>query len=110
MKLISLSLLIAVSTSSLFTSQNEVVPVSLLKRKDPIKVYPTPKNSGSITISSDNESTLSFYLFDLEGQLIHQSILKEKEKQTIEGLTKGTYIYNAFQDDKNLEEGKVVLK
>ena len=42
--------------------------------------------------------------------MIFQTVIKKQEKQTVEGLTNGTYIYNAFENDENIEKGKVELK
>jgi len=109
MILFYLSFLATSSVSNFNASTNEIVPVKQ-HAKEVIKVYPTPNNQGSITIHSSNEMALSFYLFDVEGNMIYQSVIKKNEKQQIQGLNKGTYIYNAFKDDQNLEGGKVEVK
>ncbi|MDB5208378.1 MAG: type sorting protein [Flavisolibacter sp.] len=107
MKLLSLLLIVS---SGNFQNTVDVVPVKFYKATDTVKVYPTPDNEGSITISSVNQATLQFYLFDLEGKLIYQTQLKKNDKLTVEGLTKGTYLYDAFQNDESIKGGKVVLK
>ena len=109
MILFYLSLLFATPVSSPQNNAIVIVPGETHK-KEVIKVYPTPNNQGSITIHSANKATIYFYLFDLEGNLIYQTIISKNEKQVVEGLTKGTYIYNAFQNDENLEGGKIILK
>lgn len=88
----------------------EIVPVEVREQKEVIKVFPTPGGKGSISVHSGSRAALSFYLFDLEGTLVYQSIIKKNEKQTIGGLNIGTYIYNAFQNDENLEGGQVTVK
>lgn len=108
MILFYLSLLLSSGNGT--TGNSPIVPVKIHKAKEVIKVYPTPNNQGSITIHSANNSSLSFYLFDLEGKLVYQTIIKKNEKQLVGGLTKGTYLYNAFLNDENLEGGKVELK
>jgi hypothetical protein len=110
MILFYLSFLVSVFNSSYEPGTTPVVPVKIAKTKGVIKVYPTPNNQGSITIHSGRQTPLSFYLFDLEGKMIFQSVIRKQEKQTVDGLTKGTYIYNAFENDENIEKGKVELK
>ena len=110
MILVPLSIFLTVAGTNVQNSKTEFVHPKLNTHKDVIKVFQTPDNKGSITIHSANESSLSFYLFDLEGNLIYQSIIHKNEKQKVEGLTKGTYLYNAFKADENLEGGKVTLK
>ena len=108
MILFYLSLLLA--TNNGIITDAPIVPVKIQKVKEVIKVYPTPNYQGSITIHSANNTSLNFYLFDLEGKLLYQTVIRKNEKQLIEGLTKGTYLYNAFLNDENLEGGKVELK
>lgn len=110
MIIVPLSIFLSVTSGSVQNNNVEIVPVEVNKVKQVIRVFQTPDNKGSITIHSANETTLSFYLFDLEGKLIYQSIINKNEKQKVEGLTKGTYLYNAFQNDENLEGGKITLK
>ena len=109
MILFYLSFLITTSVNNVQPIQKEIVPVKK-QVKEVIKVYPTPNNQGSLTIQSSNETSISFYLFDVEGKMIYQSVIKKNEKQQVQGLDKGTYIYNAFQNDENLEGGKVDIK
>jgi hypothetical protein len=108
MILFYLSLLLTAGQAG--TTNTDIVPVKVHKAKEVIKVYPTPNNKGSITIHSANEKALTFYLFDLEGKLLYQAQIGKNEKLLVQGLTKGTYLYNAFLNDENLEGGKVELK
>ena len=110
MILFYLSFLATVFTTNVYTEPTTVVPVHAIGNKKVIKVYPTPNNSGSITIHSARQKPLSFYLFDLEGKMVFQAIVKKQEKHTVEGLPKGTYIYNAFENDETIDKGKVELK
>lgn len=110
MILFYLSFLASVVSTNLHTQSTAIVPVNVANKKGAIKVYQTPNNSGSITIHSAKHKQLSFYLFDLEGKMVFQTVIKKQEKQTVEGLTKGTYIYNAFENDETIEKGKVELK
>ena len=110
MILFYLSFLVNVFSTNVHLNSTTVVPAKVVDKKGAIKVYQTPNNTGSITIHSARHKALSFYLFDLEGKMIFQNVIKKQEKQTVEGLTNGTYIYNAFENDENIEKGKVELK
>jgi len=110
MILFYLSFLVSVFHGTVPAGEADIAPAKVAKAKEAIKVYPTPNNRGSITIHSAVQSPLSFYLFDLEGKMLFQAVIKKGEKQTVEGLTKGTYIYNAFENDENIDKGKVELK
>ncbi len=75
-----------------------------------IKLYPNPSYDGKISISTTKTDTLHFYIFDLEGTLINQTILTNNEEKTVTNLSKGTYIYDVFEKDESIEEGKILVK
>ena len=79
-------------------------------KKDAVKLYPNPTSNGTITISSDTTATLHFYVFDVEGTLLHQVVLRDKQKHTIHQLKKGLYVYDAFLNDESIEHGKIIVK
>lgn len=78
-------------------------------KKVSIKVYPNP-SYGKISVSATTSTPLHFYIFDLEGTLIYQAVLTNKDKKNIENLKKGTYLYDVFEKDESIEEGKIIIK
>jgi len=81
-----------------------------VKYKNIVRISPNPSYNGAISVSSNITDKIHFYIFDLEGTLIHQSILKNKQKQVIQNLKKGIYMYDVFKDDVSAEHGKLVIK
>ena len=102
-----LSILLTLGLQGALPQQQLIVAVQTV-RAETVKVF--ANKSGGLTVQSANKAALTFYLFDLEGTLLYQSTIKQHESKTIEGLTKGTYLYTAFQNDESIEEGKVTLK
>lgn len=82
----------------------------LEKRKAAVKLYPNPSTDGTVRVVSNATGTLNFYIFDLEGTLLHQVVLKEKGKHTITNLKKGVYTYDAFYNDEGIDHGKLTVK
>jgi hypothetical protein len=80
------------------------------KKKSSIKLYPNPSPNGVITVNSTINEPLHFYVFDLEGTLLHRILLKGKEQKTITNLKKGTYMYDVFKNDESIEQGKIIVK
>lgn len=78
-------------------------------RKSAIKLYPNP-SYGKISVSANTSTSLHFYIFDLEGTLVYQAVLNNKEKKTVDNLKKGTYLYDVFENDESIEEGKILVK
>jgi len=80
------------------------------KKKAAIKLYPNPSTNGTIQIVSNTAGKLNFYIFDLDGTLLHQTVLQEKAKHTIKNLKKGVYTYDAFYNDEGIEHGQLIVK
>ena len=85
-------------------------PARPIVKKDAVRLYPNPSSDGKVTVMANAGQTLHFYVFDLEGTLLHQLILKDKEKQTIHNLKKGTYVYDAFLNDEGIDHGSIVVR
>ena len=81
-----------------------------VEKKNSIKLYPNPSPDGIITVNSTITEPLHFYVFDLEGTLLHRIALKGKEQRTISDLKKGTYMYDVFKNDESIEQGKIIVK
>ena len=81
-------------------------------KRDIIKIYPNPSSNGTIHIVSNqtDDKQLQFYVFDIEGTLMHNIKLYAKSRKTITGLQKGVYMYDVFSDDESIERGKILVK
>ena len=77
--------------------------------KSIVKIYPNP-SYGKLSVSANTSSSLHFYIFDLEGTLIYQAVLNNKERKTVDHLKKGTYLYDVFEKDESIEEGRIIIK
>jgi hypothetical protein len=91
------------------TSNINSVDSSRLKPKNAVKLYPNP-SYGKLSVSANTSTPLHFYIFDLDGTLVYQAVLGDKERRVIDTLKKGTYLYDVFQKDESIEEGKIVIK
>ena len=74
-----------------------------------VRLHPNPSPTGTVIVNSTSNEPLHFYVFDLEGTLLHRLILKPKEEKTISNLEKGTYTYDVFKNDESIEQGKIIV-
>lgn len=94
------------STSVLYTIRPEVA-----HKKSIIRLYPNPTWDGNISISSHTSAErVNFYIFDLDGTMVHQTELKENQKHKVNNLKKGIYMYDVFVNDTSIEQGRIVVK
>ena len=93
-----------------FSDSNILKPAFVPHKQNVIKLYPNPTTNGTIKVSAVNKVELFFYVFDIEGSLISQKILKDKRLHTITNLKKGVYLYDVFNNDESIEQGKIIVK
>ena len=111
MKTLLLFILTATISNSAISAGTHAFPTQKWNEGKPvIKLYPNPSYDGSITISSTSSEPLQFYVFDLDGKMIYQATLKDRNKLTITGLKKGSYMYNVLKKDENIDAGKIIVK
>jgi hypothetical protein len=111
---VSLILLFSINASAQKTFENagNIISIDSLSSyagKNVVKIYPNP-SFGKLSVSAATSSALHFYIFDMEGTLVFQAVLNNKERKTIEHLKKGTYLYDVFEKDESIEEGKIIIK
>jgi hypothetical protein len=105
-----------ISANELFANVTTVQPGNVIRIKQVserpiiVKLYPNPSYNGTITVSSNIEEAVTLYVFDLDGKLVHQVSISNKQKQMINGLKKGTYMYNVQNKDENIDGGKIIIK
>jgi hypothetical protein len=80
------------------------------KKKAAIKLYPNPSTNGTVRIVSNTPGNINFYIFELDGTLLHQAVIGEKRKHTVTNLKKGVYTYDVFYNDEGIEHGKLIVK
>ena len=113
MKTILLVFLLLGTNAAFSQEMHASYPAAANKRpqhKKVLQLYPNPSESGVVTITATANKELHFYIFDIEGTMVYQAVLKKKDKKTIDKLQKGTYMYTVFADDESIEEGKLVIK
>ena len=94
----------------LFASPPVAKKAAVAKKKAAIKLYPNPSTNGTVRVASNMAGKLHFYVFDLEGTMLHQAVIAEHGKHTITHLKKGIYIYDAFYNDEGIEHGQLIVK
>jgi hypothetical protein len=80
------------------------------KKKATLKLYPNPSTNGTVRVVSNMAGKLHFYVFDLEGTMLHRAVIAGRGRHTITNLNKGIYTYDAFYNDEGIEHGTLTVK
>jgi len=82
---------------------------SISRKERDVKIYPDMIKR-IMHVKNVDESTLDFFVFDLEGTLVRHFKMDEGDHKKIGGLDKGSYMYQVFKGDEMSESGKLNIK
>lgn len=88
----------------------DTLTIEVMQRKKSNHLAANPSVNGITFTNSLNDSPLEFFVFDLDGTLIHQTLLHPREKTNITALAKGIYLFDLFYKDESIERGKITIK
>lgn len=80
-------------------------------KNNPIKIYPDALGKAMHVIAKITDGKeVDFFVFDLQGTLVHNYRFKSKEHRRITGLAKGFYVYRVFCGDEETAAGKFEIR
>jgi hypothetical protein len=81
------------------------------KNNKVVKIYPDMVKREMHVIAKENGGgQIDFFVFDLQGTLVQQYKLNEKDHKRIAGLAPGTYVYRVFSGDTESAAGKFEIR
>lgn len=88
-----------------------VVEKQIISKKYKIRLYPNA-NQQVLFFSASGETGIIYqlFIFDMEGQLVKQANIKNKQTTVININEKGIYLFEVFIEDKRIENGKVTVR
>ena len=75
-----------------------------------VKIYPDVFKRDMHVVAKENKREIDFFVFDIEGTLLHHYKMKDKDHYKISGLARGTYIYRIFTGDEETAAGDFQIR
>ena len=92
-------------------SDTIVVQKQLTSKKNKIKLYPNATHQVLFfNASGEAGKVFQLFLFDLDGKLVKQVNIRNRETTVLNKIEKGVYIFEVFSDDERIENGQVIVK
>lgn len=80
-------------------------------KKYKIKLYPNATHQVLFfSVAGDDGKLYQLFLFNLEGKLVKQVNIRNKETTVLNNMGKGNYLYEVFSEDERLENGHVIVR
>lgn len=92
-------------------SDTILVKKQITSKKNKIKLYPNANHQVLFfSVAGETGKVYQLYLFDLEGKLVKQANIRNKQTTILNKIDKGDYIYEVFSDDERIENGQVIVR
>ena len=96
-----------------YTQANDTIVVqkTVTSKKYKVKLYPNASHEVLYFNASGQEGKVyQLFLFDLEGKLVKQANIRDKETTMVNKIEKGNYLFEVFSDDERIENGQVIIR
>jgi hypothetical protein len=92
--------------------KNKTVSRSFSSRNNAsVKIYPDALKKEMHVIAKGHEGKeIDFFVFDLQGTLMHNYRMKAKDHRRITGLARGSYVYRVFCGDEETATGNFEIR
>ena len=81
------------------------------RKKNSIKIYlDAPKKKVHVKAKENKGKEIDFFVFDLDGTLVHNHKMKTRDHIRINNLSKGVYVYRVFLGDEETASGQFEIK
>ena len=87
------------------------VSKALSSRKHKIRLYPDARQQ-VLFFSANGEDgrVYQLYLFDMDGRLVNQAHIRNKETTVLTMIAEGNYLFEVFTDDERIENGQLTVR
>jgi hypothetical protein len=80
-------------------------------KKNKIRLYPDAKQQVLFfSANGEDRKVFQLYLFDMDGRLVSQAVIRNKETTVLTNMEEGNYLFEVFSDDERIENGHVTVR
>jgi hypothetical protein len=88
-----------------------LVNKSLNSRKYKIGLYPDARQQVLFfSANGADKKIYQLYMFDMDGKLVNQASIRNRETTVLTNLTEGNYLFEVFINDERIENGQLTVR
>lgn len=87
------------------------VSKSQSSKKNKIRLYPDARQQVLFfSAGGEERKVYQLYLFDMDGRLVSQASIRNRETTVLTNITEGNYLFEVFTDDERIENGHLAVR
>ena len=80
-------------------------------KRHKIRLYPDARQQVLFfSAAGENGKVYQLYLFDMDGRLVNQAHIRNKETTVLTTISEGNYLFEVFTDDERIENGQLTVR
>lgn len=100
----------AASHNRLHSNDTIEVQKQQVSKKHRIALYPDAAHEVLFfSASGENGKVYQLFMFDMDGKLVKQVNIKNRQTTILNQIDKGNYLFEVFSDDKRIGNGQVIV-
>ena len=81
-----------------------------ISKKYKIGLYPDARNEVLFFSANGGEKKIyQLYLFDMDGKLVNQASIRNRETTVLTNIPDGSYLFQVFSNDERIEDGQLTV-
>jgi hypothetical protein len=87
------------------------VSKSQASKKHKIRLYPDARQQVLFfSANGEDGKVYQLFLFDMDGRLVSQSHIRNKETTVLTNISEGNFLFEVFTDDERIENGQLTVR
>jgi len=87
------------------------VSKSQTSKKHKIRLYPDARQQVLFfSANGEDGKVYQLFLFDMDGRLVNQTHIRNKETTVLTNMTEGNFLFEVFTDDERIENGQLTVR
>jgi hypothetical protein len=93
------------------TIHSILVSKAQTSKKHKIRLYPDARQQVLFfSANGEDGKVYQLFLFDMDGRLVSQTHIRNKETTVLTNMTEGNFLFEVFTDDERIENGQVTVR
>jgi hypothetical protein len=98
-------------SASMRSADTILVQKQQSSKRHKVKLYPNANHEVLFFSARGVDGRVyQLFLFDIDGKLVKQVNIKNKQTTILEKIDKGNYLFEVFSDDERIENGQVIVR
>jgi hypothetical protein len=92
-------------------SSSIIVKKTMISKSHKVALYPDAEQKVLFFhVRGENGKVYQLFVFDMQGKIVKQAEIRNKQTTLIKDIEKGSYLFEVFSNDNRIGEGQIAVR